>query len=194
LLRAMRWAMLVRIAFGRRCRYTGEALLDAGGSLLADRAIAQEGRARGLRFTASKSTIALSAGALAVALVGLAVAWQMSIWPLNQGSSRALARRAQYFWDLRIAGDSMAAYDYMVETYRRRVDANGFSKSSGMVVWTKAAVKDVMLDEKGGLVDVELHYRVAKPGIVDLETSNVVRDRWVLEDGEWHRWPPELGG
>jgi hypothetical protein len=162
--------------------------------LLAVRAVAQEGGPQELRFSVSKRSVGLGALAAALVIAGLVLAWQMAIWPLNQGSAKALARRAQYFWDLRIAGDSMGAYDYMVETYRRRVDPNGFAKASGLVIWTKASVKDVTLDEKGGLVDVELHYRVAKPGIVDLETSNVIRDRWVVEDGEWHRWPPELGG
>lgn len=132
--------------------------------------------------------------AIAILAVAGAFAWQAAIWPLNQQSAKALARRAQYFWDLRLSGDTVGAYQYMMEAYRRRVDESGFARSGGIVVWTKAKVKDVTLDEKGGLVDIEITYRVAKPGLSDLESSNIVRERWVLENDEWHRWPPEMGG
>ncbi|MFM7144268.1 MAG: hypothetical protein ACKO2K_20385, partial [Alphaproteobacteria bacterium] len=91
---------------------------------------------------------------MAAATLALGFAWVEAIWPLNQQSSKALARRAQSFWDMRLSGDSMGAYDYMTEAYRRRVDAAGFARSGGIVVWTKAAVKDVELDDKGGLVDL----------------------------------------
>lgn len=162
--------------------------------MLTSRAVVREdGLPAGLWFSASRRSIGLVGAGIVLAALGFALAWNMAIWPLNQGSAKALAHRAQYFWDLRIAGDSMGAYDYMVETYRRRVDPNGFAKAGGIVVWTKADVKDVTLDEKGGLVDIEIRYRVAKRGM-DLETSNIVRERWVVEDGEWRRWPPELGG
>lgn len=135
--------------------------------------------------------VALAAASVAIAA---ALAWQAAIWPLNQHSGKALARRAQYFWDLRIAGDAMGAYQYMTEAYRRRVTPTGFARSGGgLVVWTRAAVKDVVLDDKGGLVDIELTYRVAKPGFTALEGKDVIRERWVLEGGGWHRWPPEGG-
>lgn len=132
--------------------------------------------------------------AVVLCALAFAIAWQAAIWPLNQQSARALSRRAQLFWDLRISGDSFGAYQYMMEAYRRRVDPNGFARSGGIVVWTGAQVKKVTLDEKGGLVDVEIRYRVAKENAANIESSNEVRERWVLENGEWYRWPPEMGG
>lgn len=135
-----------------------------------------------------------AAAAVALAILGLGLGWAQAIWPLNQQSSKALARRAQSFWDMRLSGDSMGAYDYMTEAYRRRVDPAGFARSGGIVVWTKAAVKDVQIDDKGGLVDLDITYKIAKPGLTDLETTNTVRERWILENGGWYRWPPEMGG
>ena len=93
-----------------------------------------------------------------LALLALGFAWYEAIWPLNQQSAKALGRRAQHFWDMRLAGDSMGAYAYMTEAYRRREDPAGFARSGGIVVWTKATVKDVGLDDKGGLVDLEITY------------------------------------
>ena len=136
---------------------------------------------------------AIGAAAL-LALLALGIGWYEAVWPLNQQSSKALARRAQSFWDMRLSGDSMGAYDYMTEAYRRRVDPAGFARSGGIVVWTKAAVKDVQLDDKGGLVDLDITYKIAKPGLTDLVTTNTVRERWILENGGWYRWPPEMGG
>lgn len=149
----------------------------------------------GARLSVLRRPAVLGAGtAIALLAVACGVAWQAAIWPLNQQSDKALSRRAQYFWDLRISGDALGAYQYMTEAYRRRVDLSGFARTGGLVVWTGARVKEVALDEKGGLVDLEISYRVAKPKLADLETSNVVRERWIIENGEWHRWPPEMGG
>jgi hypothetical protein len=137
---------------------------------------------------------ALGAAVAALALLALALGWYGAVWPLNQQSSKALVRRAQSFWDMRLSGDSLGAYAYMTDAYRRRVAPAGFARSGGIVVWTKAAVKDVQLDEKGGLVDLDVTYKIAKAGLSDLETTNTVRERWVLENGGWYRWPPDMGG
>ena len=153
----------------------------------------QVGMAASVARGESRKGIAAAALA-ALALLALGIAWYEAIWPLNQQSPKALARRAQAFWDMRLSGDSMGAYDYMTEAYRRRVDPAGFARTGGIVVWTKAAVKDVLIDDKGGLVDLDITYKIAKPGLTDLETTNTVRERWILENGGWHRWPPEMGG
>jgi hypothetical protein len=126
--------------------------------------------------------------------IGLGLAWRAAIWPLNQDSAPALERRAQLFWDFRLAGDPASAYDYMMESYRRRVTPSAFASGGGMVVYTGAQVKGITLDDKGGLVDIEIKYRIARKGFSDLESTSVIKERWVLENGAWYRWPPELGG
>ena len=187
------------IAFSADDGYTSVALVSCGGGLsLATGAVsgsADVAVGRGAKHTAATRKTVLAAVVVALAVIAVGgIAWQRAIWPLNQGSAAALARRAQYFWDLRLSGDSLGAYNYMVESYRRRVDPVGFARTPGMVVWTGAKVKDVRLDEKGGLVDIELKYRLARKNFADMESSNVVTERWIIEDGAWHRWPPEAGG
>lgn len=135
----------------------------------------------------------LVAGVVLVA-IAYGAAWNLAIWPVNQSSAKALARRAQYFWDLRLSGDMLGAYQYQAEAYRRRVEPGGFARSGGVVAYTGAKVKGVTLDEKGGLVELELTYRVTRPSFTGTESTAVVTERWVVEDGAWHRWPPELGG
>jgi hypothetical protein len=53
-------------------------------------------------------------------------------------------------------------------------------------------VKGVTLDDSGGLVDVEMSWRFAHPNFAELDQKSVSRERWVLEDGSWYRWPPSL--
>jgi len=126
------------------------------------------------------------------AIAGLAgfAGWRYAIWPLNQHSEVALARRAQQFWDLKLSGDSLGAYDYMAESYRRRVTATGFGREgSGLVVHTGAKVQGVRVDEKGGEVEVELKHIFKKEHFDRAETTSQVKERWVFENGGWYRWP-----
>jgi hypothetical protein len=124
----------------------------------------------------------------------LVVGWQNAIWPLNQHSDRALARRAQQYWDLKISGDTLGAYDFMAASYRRRVTPDGFARvGGGVVVHTGAVVKSVQIDDRGGLVDLELRYVLNREHFADMETVAEVKERWVFEDGAWHRWPPDVG-
>jgi hypothetical protein len=111
---------------------------------------------------------------------------------LDSTSEQALARRAQLFWDLKVAGDTLGAYDLMSATYRRRVTPAQFAREGGRVVRTGATVKGVTLDDSGGLVDVEMSWRFAHPNFAELDQKSVSRERWVLEDGSWYRWPPSL--
>lgn len=151
------------------------------------------GEVKGTSFSRS-SLVAIVGGLTLLLVVAFAAAWQAAIWPLNQQSEKALVRRAQLYWDSQVSGDSLGAYELMMETYRRRVDPSGFVKSNGIVVVSDAQVKGVTLDEKGGLVDVELKYHLAKGKLSELTSTTQVRERWVIEDGRWYRWPPQMGG
>jgi len=141
----------------------------------------------------SRKPLLLGGVVLVVALsVALAVAWSQAIWPLNQASEKALSRRAQYFWDLKTSGDTLGAYAYMAESYRRRVTPAGFARlGQGLVIHTGATVKDVEVDEEAAVaeVDIELRHRFNKEHFVDMETTSNVTERWILENGAWYRWP-----
>jgi len=155
--------------------------------------IATDSRAEPL---AGKRRQVIIAALAACAILGVAVALASSfaIWPFNQHSAKALERRAQYYWDLRISGDTLGAYQYMAESYRRRVTPDGFARQGGSVVWTGAKVKSVTLDDAGGLVDIDLKYRFEQPNFSAMENEGTVRERWVFENGAWFRWPPGTEG
>jgi len=124
-----------------------------------------------------------------VGVTGLA-AWRYAVWPLNQHSEVALARRAQRFWDLKLSGDMLGAYDYMAESYRRRTTPTGFTRQGmGLVIHTGAKVQDVRLDDKGGEVEIELKHVFNKEHFDKTEAVSTVTERWVFENGGWYRWP-----
>jgi hypothetical protein len=136
----------------------------------------------------------LLVGVLAVAVVlavGTAIALRSGLL-FDQTSPEALTRRAQLFWDLRLAGDNAGAYDLMAASYRRRVTPAQFAREGASLIRTGAKVRAVEIDDKGGVVEVELKSRVADEKFAELENTGIARERWVLEDGAWYRWPPGL--
>jgi len=135
-------------------------------------------------------------GLLGVA-VGTFFAWENAIWPLNQDSGLALERRAQQFWDLKAAGDTLGAYGYMTESYRRRVTPAGFGRvGQGLVIHTGATVRDVVIEDDGTVarVEIDLRHRFNRKNFNDMETVSAISERWVLENGTWYRWPFGLRG
>lgn len=125
------------------------------------------------------------------AVIGVAgvAGWRYAIWPLNQHSEVALARRAQRFWDLKLSGDTLGAYSYMAESYRRRISPAGFGRQTGLVVHTGAKVQDVRIDDKGGEVEIELKHVLNHEYFAKQEATSRVTERWVFENGAWYRWP-----
>jgi len=129
---------------------------------------------------------------LVTAVVGVAAVagWRYAIWPLNQQSEVALARRAQRFWDLKLSGDTLGAYGYMAESYRRRITPAGFGRQGmGLVIHTGAKVQDVRIDDKGGQVEIELKHVFNKEHFAKQESTSTITERWVFENGAWYRWP-----
>lgn len=118
--------------------------------------------------------------------------WHWAIWPLNQHSEVALQRRAQRYWDMKIAGRVDSAYDLMANIYRKRVAQEGFARSlAGPVVHLRATVNRVGIDGDEGDVQLRLEYVFNRPGFRDLPAVANVTERWVYENGGWYRWPPE---
>lgn len=127
-----------------------------------------------------------------VAIVGVGglAGWRFAVWPLNQHSEVALARRAQRFWDLKLSGDTLGAYDYMAGSFRRRITPTGFSQQGlGLVVHTGAKVQKVRIDDRGGEVEIELRHIFNREHFDKTEATSIITERWVFENGGWYRWP-----
>lgn len=129
--------------------------------------------------------------AVALGVGAFLLGWKLAIWPLNQRSEAALARRAQQFWDLKLAGDTLGAYQLMAESYRRRVSPSGFARQGGgLVIHTGATVRATRIDEAGGQVEIDLRHILNKEHFESAEATSTVTERWVFENGGWYRWPP----
>ncbi|MFP6662694.1 MAG: hypothetical protein VCC00_00660 [Deltaproteobacteria bacterium] len=116
--------------------------------------------------------------------------WPEAESPPNQHSEKALAQRAQLYWDLKTSGDIMGSYEIMAESYRRRVTPAGFARiGSGLVVHTGATVESVKMNDMGAEVAIELRHYLNRPAFRDMEQVSRVIERWVFENGAWYRWP-----
>jgi hypothetical protein len=152
-----------------------------------DTVLAQSGSGRQVKA-------AVAIGIAVLVSVAVIAGWQNSIWPLNQHSEKALARRAQQYWDLKISGDTLGAYGFMAASYRRRVTPDGFARvGGGLVIHTGAVVKSVHVHDGDATVDLELRYVLNHGRFADTESVVEAKERWVFEDGAWHRWPPDVG-
>lgn len=124
-------------------------------------------------------------------LGGGVLAWQRGWIGPDPRTEEALLQRAQLFWDRKTSGDTLAAYEMMAESYRKRVGPQGFAAfGQGLIIHTGATVQSATLDDAGGVVVLELRHIFNKPAFRDLENQSIVSERWVFEDGAWYRWPP----
>jgi hypothetical protein len=127
----------------------------------------------------------------ALLLGGTIVSWERGWIGPDQMTEEALVQRAQLFWDRKTSGDTMGAYEMMAESYRKRVGPQGFASfGQGLIIHTGATVQSATLDDAGGVVTLELRHIFNKPAFRDLENQSMISERWVFEDGAWHRWPP----
>ena len=148
------------------------------------------GRGTSKDVASSRRTLLGGLCALVVFGAGFFVAWNEAVWPLNQGSETALAKRAQYYWDLKTSGDSLGAYEMMAEAFRRRVSLAGFGRmGQGMVIHTGAEVGSIELQDGMARVDLELMYRLNTEHFRDNEETTTALDKWIFENGAWYRWP-----
>jgi hypothetical protein len=137
----------------------------------------------------SNKAIALVLGLFLIG--GGFLAWNQGWIGSEPRTEEALLQRAQLFWDRKTSGDTMGAYEMMAESYRKRVTPQGFASiGQGLIIHTGATVESATLDESGGVVTLELRHIFNKPAFRDLENVSMIKDRWVYENGSWHRWPP----
>ena len=139
--------------------------------------------------------IGVGALALFVAGLGFSWAWNEGVYPLNQHTDKALLRRAQTFWDLKIAGDLQQAYDLMAEPYRRRVTLTGFARQgAGVVVHTGAKVRGAEIEADVAQVELELRHYFDHANFRQMEATSKIQERWIFENGTWYRWPAGTRG
>jgi hypothetical protein len=107
---------------------------------------------------------------------------------------RGLEARAQAFWDARVAGDLVTAYEYEKSSQDGTQTLQAYVGSKGNLNYRSAQVLDVVVGGEEDEARVSVAIEVLVPGYPGVYKSTI-RDRWVKIDDQWYHSPlkPRIG-
>ncbi|MCK7594583.1 hypothetical protein [Pseudomarimonas salicorniae] len=111
-----------------------------------------------------------------------------------------IADRAAKRWEAVLAGDWSKAYTYFTPGYRKVVDAKSYEASAlaRNVKWTGARVTEVRCDAElpdrcVAFVSVDYQIIGGVRGVPELASTQLLRESWLKEDGNWYHLPRRAG-
>ena len=108
-----------------------------------------------------------------------------------------LAERVKAFWDARLQGDEVSAYQYITYARTGEMTATQFVQArSPTLKYMAYTIDTIQEQENQAQVTVKVQYRMDVPGMVDLPMAMPIKGHWVrLEDNQWYRnMKPEKSG
>src|SRR5215510_12615796 len=105
----------------------------------------------------------------------------------DQASS--LKERVEAFWDARIAGDDLKAYNNEAYARNGKMSATDYVRARTPTLKYKSyEIKSVEEQGERATITIDVHYQLIVPARADLALSMVMKEKWVrLEDGQWYR-------
>lgn len=136
------------------------------------------------------------AGWTVALVVGAVCLWAcQSEPPAPQGVP--LAERATAFWEARIQGDEVTAYQYETYAYTGEMTVAQYVQArSPMLKYMAYTIDNIQEQEQEAQVTVNLQYQMTIPGMVDMPMTMPIQEQWVrLDDSQWYRnvKPKRLG-
>ena len=103
--------------------------------------------------------------------------------------STPLAERVTAFWDARLQGDEVSAYQYVNYAYTGELTVTQFVQArSPTLKYMAYTIDNIQEQENQAEVTVNLQYRLDVPGMVDLPMAMAIKEHWIrLEDRQWYR-------
>jgi hypothetical protein len=126
--------------------------------------------------------LALAAPLVAVVLAGCATTGAV---PVDQGADQeALMKRAQTYWNLVRANDTVAAWAYEAASKDQSMTLEGYIKRGG-IAYDTVEVKGVRsLEGDEAVLDVWMRYGIPMLRLKAQEAT--AQDHWRRIDGVWH--------
>ena len=116
------------------------------------------------------------------------------------GSSRSEAgieQRATAFWEARLQGDDLTAYQYETYAHTGEMTVTQYIRArSPAVKYTAYTIDEIQEQENEASVTVNVRCQMHIPGMLDVPLSMPIKERWVrLDDSQWYRnvKPEKLG-
>lgn len=113
----------------------------------------------------------------------------------SSGKAESLEERIKAFWDARVAGDDIKAYNYESYTKTGTVTANQYVRGrSPAFKYRSYEVKKIEEQGNEATVTLDLRYQVMVPTRGDLNLGMTRKEQWVkLDDGLWYHRSKEKG-
>ncbi len=108
-----------------------------------------------------------------------------------------LAERVKAFWDARLQGDEVSAYQYITYARTGEMTVTQFVQArSPTLKYMAYTIDTIQEQENQAQVTVKVQYQLTVPGMVDLPMAMPIKGQWVrLDDGQWYRnMKPEKSG
>ena len=108
-----------------------------------------------------------------------------------------LAERVKAFWDARLQGDEVSAYQYITYARTGELTQTQFVQArSPTLKYMAYTIDTIQEQENQAQVTVNVQYQLTVPGMVDLPMAMPIKGHWVrLEDNQWYRnMKPEKSG
>ena len=100
-----------------------------------------------------------------------------------------LAERVKAFWDARLQGDEVSAYQYITYARTGTLTVTQYVQARSPTLKYMAYTIDAIQEQENQAeVTVRLQYRLDVPGMVDSPMAMAIKEQWVrLDDGQWYR-------
>ena len=108
-----------------------------------------------------------------------------------------LAERVKAFWEARIKGDEVSAFQYESYAHTGEMTVTQYVQArSPMLKYMTYTIDTIQEQEQEAQVAVNVQSRMDIPGMVEVPLASIIRETWVrLDDGQWYRnFQPEKPG
>ena len=101
----------------------------------------------------------------------------------------SLRQRVTAFWEARLQGDEVRAYQYLTYARTGELTATQYVQArSPTLQYMAYTIDTIQQQQNDARVTVNLQYRLTVPGMVDLPMTMAIQEHWVrLDDGHWYR-------
>ena len=124
-----------------------------------------------------------------VALVALVALLGSGQTAPESSPSESLKQRVTAFWEARLQGDEVSAYQYEIYAHTGAMTVTQYVQArSPTLKYMAYTIDTIQEQENEAQVTVKLQYRLDVPGMVDLPMAMPIKEHWVrLDDGQWYR-------
>lgn len=103
-------------------------------------------------------------------------------------SAASLKQRVTAFWEARLRGDEVTAYQYEAYAYTGEMTVTQYVQArSPALKYMAYTIDTIQEQENEAQVTVNVQYQMSIPGMVDLPLAMAIKERWVRFDNQWYR-------